>query len=60
MLTPVTTNLRYARISNALQRWVTHTGSAGGRSPLAGARGILASFPFSSPATAGGTGIIPE
>ncbi len=35
-------------------------GGAGGRSPLAGARGVLASFPSSSPAAAGGTGEIPE
>ena len=35
-------------------------GGAGGRSPLAGARGVLASFPFSSPAAVGGTREIPE
>jgi len=35
-------------------------GGAGGRSPLAGARGVLASFPFSPPVVAGGTRKIPE
>ena len=32
-------------------------GGAGGRSPLAGARGVLASFPFSSPQAAQEQGV---
>ena len=35
-------------------------GGAGGRRPPAGARGVLASFSCSSPAAAGGTGMVPE
>src|SRR5215471_19803421 len=53
----------YTRKSNALQRstrWETDSGSAGVCSPLAGARGVLASFPLSLPAAAGGTRITSE
>ena len=40
---------RYAIIKQRVTevtRWATHIGSAGGRSPLAGARGVLAFFLF--------------
>ncbi len=39
---------------------VAPAGGAGGRSPLAGARGVLASFSFSPLAAAGGTRKTPE
>jgi len=41
-------------------RLISHARGAGGLRPPAGARGALASFPFPSPAAAGGTSKIPE